>query len=193
MIWICFLKNKSEAFDKFIQFQCLVENATKEKIATLKIDNGGEFTSNEFNDYCRRSGIKRKLTNSYTPQQNGVTKRMNRNFIGMERSMLHFKGLSTKYWAEAIHTIVYLRNQSPTSTLYGITPYQAWYGTQPSVNHLQVFGSTCYSLVPKEKRNKLENRSMKCMLLGYSNENKGYRLLSNGKFIISQYVVFYET
>jgi len=31
------------------------------------------------------------------------------------------------------------------------------------------------------------------MLLGYSNENKGYQLLSNGKFIISRYVFFEET
>jgi hypothetical protein len=87
---------------------------------------------------------------------------------------------------------VYLRNRSPTSTLDGITPYEAWYGTKPLVNHLQVFGSTCYALVPKEKMTKLENHSMKCMLIGYSDENKGYRLLSSGKFIISWDVVFDE-
>jgi len=34
---------------------------------------------------------------------------------------------------------------------------------------------------------------MKCILVGYSNENKGYRLLFNGKFIICQDVVFDET
>jgi len=114
MTWVYFLKTKSEAFDKFIHFQRLVENAIKEKIATLRTDNGGEFTSNEFNDYCRQHGIKRHLTNSYTPQQNGVTERMNRTLMGMARSMLHFKGLSTKYWAEAVHTAVNLRNRSPT-------------------------------------------------------------------------------
>jgi hypothetical protein len=36
---------------------------------------------------------------------------------------------------------------------------------------------------------KLENCSMKCILISYSNENKGYRFLSNGKFIISWDVV----
>jgi hypothetical protein len=34
---------------------------------------------------------------------------------------------------------------------------------------------------------------MKCILIGYSDEKKGYRLLSNGKFIISRDVVFDET
>jgi hypothetical protein len=65
--------------------------------------------------------------------------------------------LNTKYWAEAVHTAVYLRNQSPTSALDGQTPYESWYGFKYKVNHLRVFGSTCYDLVPKEKRTKLEN------------------------------------
>jgi hypothetical protein len=77
---------------------------------------------------------------------------MKKTLMGMERSMLQFKGLSTKYWAEAIHTIIYLRNQSPTSNLYGKTPYEDWYGFKPKVNHFGVFGSKCYALVPKEKR-----------------------------------------
>jgi hypothetical protein len=43
----------------------MVENVTKEKVATLRTNNGGEFTSNEFNGYYRDSGIKRQLNNSY--------------------------------------------------------------------------------------------------------------------------------
>jgi transposase InsO family protein len=130
----------------------MVENATKEKGATLRTNNGGEFTSNEFNGYYRDNGIKRQLTNSYTPQHNRVTERMNRIFMEMARSMLQFKGLSTKYWVEAVHIAVYLRNRSTTSTLDGQTPYEAWYGFKPKVNHLSIFGSTCYALVPKEKK-----------------------------------------
>jgi IS30 family transposase len=190
MTWVYFLKAKSEDFEKFVNFQHMVENETREKVASLRTDNGGEFTSTEFNDYCRNNGIMRQLTSSYTPQQNGVTERMNRTLMGMARSMMQFKGLSTKYWAEAVHTVVYLRNRSPTSALDGQTPYEAWYGFKPKVNHLRVFGSTCYALVPKEKRTKLENRSMKCNFIGYSEEKKGYRLLSDGKFIVSRDVIF---
>jgi hypothetical protein len=39
--------------------------------------------------------------------------------MGMERSMMKFKWLSTKYWAKAVHTAFYLRNRSPTSALDG--------------------------------------------------------------------------
>jgi hypothetical protein len=67
------------------------------------------------------------------------------------------------------------------------------YGFKPKVNNLRVFGSTCYALVPKEKITKLENKSMKCIFIGYSDEKKGYRLLSDGKFIVSIDVIFDET
>jgi transposase InsO family protein len=110
MTWVYFLKAKSESFEKFANFQHMVENATREKVASLRIHNGGEFTSTEFNDYCRVNGIKRKLINSYTPQQNGVIERMNITLMGMVRSMMQFKGMSTKYLAESVHIAVYLRN-----------------------------------------------------------------------------------
>ena len=48
MTWLYFLKAKSEAFEKFKEFQNLVEIETKEKIGTLRMDNGGEFTSKVF-------------------------------------------------------------------------------------------------------------------------------------------------
>jgi transposase InsO family protein len=149
--WVYFLKQKFEVFENFKIFRKLVENEVKEKIGTLRIDNGGEFTCNEFNTYCTDNGIRRHLTNLYTPQPNGVAERMNHTLLGMARSMLSFKRLSSTYWAEAIHTAIYLRNRSPTASLDGITPYEAWFGFKPRVKHLRVFGSICYALVPKEK------------------------------------------
>ena len=43
----------------------------------MRSDNGGELTSNEFNDFCKESRIKRELTIPYKSQQNGVVKRNN--------------------------------------------------------------------------------------------------------------------
>ena len=53
MTWVYFLKAKSEAFEKFKEFQNLVERETKEKIGTLRMENVGEFTSKEFQNYCK--------------------------------------------------------------------------------------------------------------------------------------------
>jgi hypothetical protein len=191
--WVYFLKQKSEVFEKFKIFRQLVENEVKEKIGTLRTDYGGEFTFNEFKTYCIDNGIRRHLTNFYTPQQNGVAERMNHTLLGMARSMLSFKKLSSTYWAKAIHTSIYLRNRSPTASLDEITPYEAWFGFKPRVKHLRVFESVCYALVPKEKQTKLDSRILKCTMIGYFDEKKGYRLLFDGKFIVSRDVVFDET
>jgi hypothetical protein len=48
LTWVYFLKEKSEAFEKFKTYKALVENETDLKIKCLRSDNGGEFTSKEF-------------------------------------------------------------------------------------------------------------------------------------------------
>jgi transposase InsO family protein len=88
MTWVYFFKEKSEAFKKFVIFQHMVENETREKVPSLGTDNGGEFTSTKFNNYCQNNGIKRKMKNFYTPQHNGVTERMNKTLMGMKISMM---------------------------------------------------------------------------------------------------------
>ena len=59
--WIYFLKNKDEVFEKFKEFKALVENLSEKRIKTLRSDSGGDFTSGEFNDYCKENRINREL------------------------------------------------------------------------------------------------------------------------------------
>ena len=46
---MAFLKEKLEAFEKFKIFKAMAKNESSMKIKCLRLDNGGEFTSNEFN------------------------------------------------------------------------------------------------------------------------------------------------
>ncbi|KAH9323063.1 hypothetical protein KI387_017702, partial [Taxus chinensis] len=64
--------NKSDVFDTFVKWKALVENETGLKLKCLTLDNGGEYCSNEFDDYCSKNGIYRQKTVPRTPQQNGV-------------------------------------------------------------------------------------------------------------------------
>jgi hypothetical protein len=52
-----------------------------------------------------------------------------------------------------------------------------------------------YALIPKEKRNKIDARSHKCILLGYSNTTKAYHIYNevNKKFILPIYLIFLES
>jgi transposase InsO family protein len=43
----------------------------------LRSDNGGDFTSKKFMDYCSSNGIKKQFSVARTPQQNGVVERKN--------------------------------------------------------------------------------------------------------------------
>ena len=91
--WVYFLKQKSEVFEVFKEFKALVERQSGYQIQTLRSDQGGEYTSNAFESYCKNHGIKHQVTPSYTPQLNGVAERKNRTILDMARSMLKNKKL----------------------------------------------------------------------------------------------------
>ena len=55
--WIYFLKAKSEIISKFKEFKSLVESETRKNIRALRYDNGGEFESHAFNDFCSDARI----------------------------------------------------------------------------------------------------------------------------------------
>ena len=68
--WIYFLKTKESdiVLDRFKEFKALVENQTGRRIRVLRSDNGGEYTSGGFVDFCGKAGIKREFTVPYNPQ-----------------------------------------------------------------------------------------------------------------------------
>jgi len=56
----------------FKVFYALVNNGSGIKIKCLKSNRGDQFTSNDFNEFYEKHGIKRQLSVARTPQQNGV-------------------------------------------------------------------------------------------------------------------------
>ena len=59
MIWVDFLKEKLESFEKFKIFKNKVENQSRVKIKSLRSNRGGKFTSREFNIFFQEHGIRR--------------------------------------------------------------------------------------------------------------------------------------
>ena len=66
-VWLYFLKEKSEAFEAFKNFKSEVEKFSGCSIKTLRTDRGGEYVSNNTENFFREHGIRHELTTRYTP------------------------------------------------------------------------------------------------------------------------------
>lgn len=140
------LKSKNEVFGAFKHFKTFVENQTGHKIKCLQSDNGKEYVNQEFDDFLKKNGIKRRLTVTHTPEQNGVAEGKNRTLVKMGRCLLIQSNLPSSFWEEAINTANYIRNRCPTNSLNGKTPHEKWTGNAPHVGHFWEFGCQVYSL-----------------------------------------------
>jgi hypothetical protein len=81
-----------------------------------------------------------------TPHQNGVVERKNHTLKEMTNCMIQSKGLSRKYWVEAINCANYIVNRTPTKNLKNITSEEAWNKIKLDVNHFHVFGSVAWDV-----------------------------------------------
>ncbi|CAJ2674023.1 unnamed protein product [Trifolium pratense] len=193
-VWVYIIKNKSDTFEKFKEWHTLIENQTGSKLKLLRTDNGLEFVSEQFNEFCRKLGIKRHKTVAYTPQQNGLAERMNRTLLERVRCMLLGAGLPKSFWGEAVNTAAYLINRCPSTGIDLKTPMEVWSGKPADYSNFKIFGALAFAHV---KQDKLDARAVKCVFIGYLEGGKGYKLWKmepgGSKFIISRDVTFDET
>jgi transposase InsO family protein len=138
MTAVCFLKNKVEAFENFKIYKEMVENEMDSKIKCLRSDNGGEFTSKDFMDYCNNHGIKGKFSIARTPQQNGVVEIKNRIVQEMAQTMLMDSKLTDMFWTQAVHTTVHIQNRVILINNTDKTPYELWKRIPANVKHFRV-------------------------------------------------------
>jgi len=126
MTFAYLLEHKDQTFEMFKEFKAFVENQINLRIKMLRSDNGGEYISNEFNEFCVRNGIKRQFTIPYIAQQNKVMERKNRSIMGIDRCML---GNIPKFlWGEDVNTAIYTLNRCFTKAIEGKTHYEVWKG-----------------------------------------------------------------
>ena len=111
--------------DEFLKWKAMVEKRSRYKLKVLRTDNGGEFTSTEFQEYLQQEGIRHDLTVLKTPQQNRVAEQMNRTYVETTHLMLFGAKLPQRLWAEALSTAVY---HSRTKVVKNITLCEAWLG-----------------------------------------------------------------
>jgi hypothetical protein len=190
----CVLHKKSNTFECFVKFKCLVENLLSKKIKAFQSDGGGEFTSNQFKQFLISNGIIHRISCPYTAQQIGLTERKHRQIVESGLTLLAQSKLPLPYWVNAFNIAFYLINRLPTLVLKNQSPYVKLLQKNPDYSLFKVFGCACYPLLRPYNNHKLIYRSKKCIFLGYCTNYRGYRCYDpiSKKTIISKYVVFDE-
>lgn len=191
-VFITFLSEKSAVVDAFRSFKALVENQTGRKIGRLRSDNGTEFVNNEMKSICAKAGIIHETTVPYTPQQNGVSERMNRTLVERARCMLSDGAFEKGLWAEAVHHASYLINRSINRSVGNRTPEEIWSGRKPDLSSLKVFGNPAMIQVPKVKRTKWDPKAILVQFVGYADTQKAFRFYdpSTQRIIVNRDATF---
>jgi transposase InsO family protein len=141
---IYFMKCKSEVHACFRLFIASLLSETGKTIRTLRSDNGGEYSGNDFKKFLTEKGIRHETSAANTPAQNGVAERSNRTLLDAARSILLAINLPSTLWAEAVGYVVYIRNRVLSSTIK-MTPFEAWNGRKPDVSNIRTFGSRAFA------------------------------------------------
>ena len=110
--------------------------------------------------------------------------------------MLFSMQVPKSYWGEAVLTAAYLINRLPTCILGKKSPIEVL--LNPSVLFSippKVFGCACFVHNHSPSRKKLDPRSLKCVFVGYSPTQKGYKCVHphSRKWFVSMDVTFHET
>ncbi|KAK2449666.1 hypothetical protein QL285_008838 [Trifolium repens] len=160
--WVRFIREKSDAFDVFKELCYLIQKGQGSEVIRIRSDHGKEF--------------EQELSAPITPQQNGVVERKNRTLPECTKAMLHAQKLPYHFWAEAMHTTCHIHNRVTLRKATKATQYELWKGRKPTVKYFHVFGTVCYVLVDREQRRKLDPKSDEGIFMGYSANNRAYRV-----------------
>jgi transposase InsO family protein len=179
MTWLFLMKNRSELFAIFQIFRNMIKTQFAQKIRILRSDNAKEYMSHSFASYLSNKGIIHQTSCAHTPQQNGVAERKNRHLLDVTRCLLSQMHVPKQFWTEAVLTACYLINRMPSSVLEGASPHSLLYpSSSPFSLPLKVFGCVCYVHNLGPGFDKLDPHATKCVFLGYSTTQKGYRCYS---------------
>jgi len=131
----------------------------------------------------------------HTPQENGIAERKNRHLIEIVRTLLLHANVPVQHWGDAVLTACFLINRMPSSSIKNKISHSILFPKEP-LFHVdpRIFGCTCFVHNLSPGLDKLAARAIKCVFLGYSRLQQGYRCYSpvHNRYYISVDVTFFE-
>ncbi|WKA11938.1 hypothetical protein VitviT2T_029385 [Vitis vinifera] len=200
LTWVFLMKEKSETSQIFKNFKNMIQTQFQSKIQILKFDNARDYFNSILGEFLAQEGIVHLSSSVDTPQQNGIAERKNRHLLEVARSLMFSMNVPKLFWGQAVLTAAYFINRMPSRVLKFQTPCQTLLKSFPTTRLIstvppKIFGCSVFVHINQQHRSKLDPRSLKCIFLGYSSNQKGYKCYSpvTRKFYNSMDVTFFET
>ena len=167
-----------------------MHNQFHTSICILRSDNALEYLYAHFSDFLSSHGILHQSSCAYTPQQNGVAERKNCHLVETTGTLLLHHIIPQRFWEDAIFTACNLINHMPSSVLGDQVSHSLLFPNQPLFClPSRVFRSTCFVHILTPSQDKPSAKATKCIFLGYSCLQRGYRCYSPDTH---QYFVFVD-
>ena len=144
-------------------------------------------------EFMHFEGIIHQTTCIDSPQHNGVAERKNRHLLEFTRSLL-----IGVLWGKALNSVAYLINRIPSNVLNFLRPLDALsvHCARSPVVLLapRIFGCVVYVHLHPRQQTKLESRALKCVFVGYGNNQKGYKCYdpTTQRLHVSMDITFHE-
>lgn len=140
------------------------QNQFGTKIKRFRSDNAKDYFNQFLSHFFQKERIIHESSCVKTPQQNRVAERTNGHLLNTTRALLFHHNVPKHYWGEVVLTAAYIINptlNSDINTTKNLTP--------------RIFGCTSFVHVHSNNRGKLDPRAVKCVFVGYSSTQKGYK------------------
>ena len=168
-------------------------------IQGLRTENAKDFLNTNLRSFLASVGIRHETTCPYTPQQNGLVERKIGDIVDKARTLLIHAHSPMNLWGFAVMAAVHLINKLPSPTLGHLSPINLLENLFPHVRlttdlPYKTFGCVAYVRNLTHKHNKWSHKALKCVFLGYSITQKGYKVYHpiTRKYMVSKDVVFDE-
>ena len=136
------LKDKSYAFQGFLNFKTQVELQLSLQIKAIQTYWGGEYQT--FINFLTSNGIVHRYSYPYTHEQNGFVETRHRTIIEHGLTLLVSTSMPMKYWDETFRVSIYFNNILPTSVFHHKTPLEVLFKTLSYYFFLKIFGCFCF-------------------------------------------------
>jgi len=112
---VAFLKSKlvKVTLNVFKSFHTKTKHQTGKRLRRVRLDMGKEWYNSAWEHYCDEQGLDFEFTTLYAHQQNSTVEQLMQTILNGTQMVMAESGLSMKYWADTIQTVVYVQNLLP--------------------------------------------------------------------------------